>query len=79
MFAFSTSIMWETSLNRINSIVAQRSTSNVVREKHKAVRQSKASITEKYYHVTVEENRWYNLKWSIKSSNPSSSQVLIYS
>ena len=30
----------------------------VMREKHKAVRQSKASITEESYSATEEENRW---------------------
>jgi hypothetical protein len=35
---------------------------NVMREKHKVVRQSKASITEESYFVTEEENRSYNLK-----------------
>ena len=48
----------------------------VMREKHKVVRQSKASITEESYFATGEENRWYDLKWSIKCSNPINSQVL---
>jgi hypothetical protein len=35
---------------------------NVMREKHKVVIQSKASVTEESYFVTEEENRSYNLK-----------------
>jgi hypothetical protein len=35
---------------------------NVAREKHKVVRQSKASITEESYFVGEEENRLYDLK-----------------
>jgi hypothetical protein len=33
-----------------------------MREKHKVVRQSKASVTEESYFVTEEENRLNNLK-----------------
>ena len=36
--------------------------SNVMREKHKAVRQRKESIKEESYFVTEEENRVNNLK-----------------
>ena len=48
----------------------------VMREKHKVVRQSKASITKESYFATGEENRWYNLKWRIKCRNLINSHVL---